>query len=441
MPTDGDFNQAFQSFSRRENLPAALSSEEWSSVPAEIRERAFFMSKVTDAEILQRFRDGVDEVISGKKGLVTVEKELSFWLRDKGYQPPEGKAGGLEDLSSLPRIMVVLRTNMEMARGHAAWVRAQTSIRAFPCRRFLRIARRKEPRDWETRWQEAKDATADTPGVHPTEKIALVNHPIWRKLSRFDQPYAPYDFMSGMGDELVSRTDALALGFDLRPNTDPMQQPIFRSMNEGLEVTPEISDPTLKAALTDKLGRFGEWDGEKVIFTDPDGTTKYTAAKLAEIWARPAPPSYDIITQRDALATWDGGLTPDATDARVILRRLFDRIQTTETPADLWRVIRLTAADTVALVRGLASKSFRIPPNVAGWSWAASPGEAMTLADAAADGWRVAIKVQGVTKAVDIQALRPGKAGFVYVGGTEFRVTGFSQDVSRRTLAINLAEK
>jgi len=308
---DGDFNQAFQSFSRRENLPAMLTSEEWSSVPSEIRERAFFMSKVTDPEILQRFREGADDVIAGRKGLVTVEKEISFWLRDRGYKPPEGKAGGLEDLSSLPRIMVVLQTNMDMARGHASWVRSQTGIRAFPCRRFIRIEQREVPRDWETRWAEAKAATADIPGVHPTEKVALVNHPIWKVLSAFGNPYAPYDWGSGMGDEPVSRPDALAMGFKLDPNNDPMQQPQFRSMNEGLEVTPEISDPVMKDALEDKLGRFGEWDGEKMVFTDPDGTKKYPAAKLVELWAKPAPTGYDILTQRDALAEWSGGTIPD----------------------------------------------------------------------------------------------------------------------------------
>lgn len=443
MATDGDFNQVFQSFSRRENLPAALTSEEWSSVPSEIRERAFFMSRVTDAEILQRFREGTEDVIAGRKGLVTVEKEISFWLRDKGYKPPDGKAGSLQDLSSLKRIMVVLRTNTDMARGHAAWVRLQTGIRAFPCRRFIRISPREEPRDWEARWNEAKAATANMAGVHPTEKVALVNHPIWRALSRFDQPYAPYDWGSGMGDEPVSRTDALALGIKLDPNNDPMQKPIHRTMNDGLEVSPQISDPVMREALGNKLGRFGEWDGEKVVFTDPDGSKKYPAAKLVELWAKPAPPGYDTLNQKDAIDAWSGGTIPDPSDARVILRKLFDRIETAEIdrPAELWRVIKLSAADVVEIVRGLAKKVFNIPANTAGWDWTASPEEALRMAGEIGQGWKVAIRVQGVSKAVDIRALRPGKPGFVYVGGTEFKVSGFAQDVASQTVSINLVEK
>lgn len=441
MSTDGDFNQAFASFSRRENLPAALTSEEWSSVPAEIRERAFFMSRVTDGEILQRFREGAEEVINGEKGLVTVEKEISFWLRDKGYKPPEGKEGTLMDLSSLDRIMVVLRTNMDMARGHAAWVRLQTSIRAFPCRRFKRMANRKVPRDWETRWDEAKAATAGVPGVHPTEKVALVNHPIWTALSTFAQPYAPYDWGSGMGDEPVSRAEALALGFDLNPNTDPLQQPIHRTMNDGLEVTPAITDPVLKDALADKLGRFGEWDGKKMIFTDPDGTKKYPASRLVEIWQKPAPAGYDKLSQKSALETWDGGKTPDLQDARVILRKLFERIETAENPADLWRAVKVTAADAVALIRGLFAKRLTIPGNVAGWDWTPDERQARAIAGEIGDGWHVVMQVKGATKAIDIQALRPSQPGFVYVGGSEFKVTGFTQDIFTRTIRIVLTEK
>ena len=443
MATQGDFNQAFQSFSRRENLPAALSSEEWSSVPSEIRERAFFMSKITDAEILQRFREGADDVIANRRGLVTVEKELSFWLDERDYQPPLGKQGGLEDVSSIDRIMVVLRTNMEMARGHAAWVQMQTSIRAFPCRRFLRVSNRMVPRDWEARWNEAQLETAAIPGVHPTQKIALMNHPIWRALSRFDLPFAPYDFGSGMGDEPVSRTEALELGFQLNPNGDPMQKPIHRTLNEGLEVTPQVGDPVMRQAITDKLGRFGEWDGEKMVFTDPDGSKKYPAAKLAEIWAKPAPAAYDKLTQKDALAAWKGGATPDTEDSRVLLRSLFDRIETPpeDQPKELWRVLTMAAADTVGLVRGLARKLFRIPPSAAAWDFAETPVEALAMAGTIGKGWRVALRVSGVSRSVDIRALRPGKPGFVYVGGVEFEVADFKQDVASRMIAVTLKEK
>lgn len=440
MATDGDFNQAFASFARRENLPAALTSEEWSTVPSEIRERAFFMSRVTDAEILQRFREGVEDMLTGRKGQTTVEKELFMWLGARGYRPPEGLEGSLQDLSSLDRINVVLRTNVAMAYGHASWVRKQTAIRGNPCQRLYRGSPRLEPRDWDYRWSIAKEKTANVPGVHETQHVALLNHPIWVELSRFNNPYPPFDFNSGMAVESVGRDEALQLGFNLDPDNDPMQQAIHRSMNEGLEVTPQVTDPMLRGALADRLGRFGEWDGEKLVFTDPDGTRKYPPEKLAEIWARPAPADYDILTQKDALDRWKGGSEPEAMGDRVTLRKLFERIITSEAPEDLWRAIVLSAADVVALVRGLASRILRIPPDVAGWEMADTAAEAMSLANIEGNGWTVLIRVNGSDQAVDIRALRPDKPGFVIVGGAEFKVSEFHQDVATRIVNITLTE-
>lgn len=437
MATDGDFNQAFASFARRENLPAALTSEEWSSVPSEIRERAFFMSRVTDAEILQRFRDGAEDILEQRKGQVTVEKEIHMWLQDRGYEPPPGKDGGLEDLSSLDRINVVLRTNVSMARGHASWARKQTAIRAMPCQRLLRISKREEPRDWDAIWSEAKAELDLIPGIHPTEKVALLNHPIWRKISRFDNPYPPFDFGSGMGVEGVSRSESKEMGFQLDPNNDPMQQPQYRSMNEALEVTPQVSDADIKKTLEDRLGRYAEYDGRKLIFTDPDGTKPYTADKLAEIWERPAPEGFDKLDQRDELEAWEDGFTPDIAERRITLRKLFGRIESAgDNPQELWRVIRLSARDAMAMIRGLSAKKITVPGDVAGWSWTDKLDTSLQFSGQ----WRMVMKLTGSSKAIDIRALRPGKPGFVIVGGTEFRVEDFRRDVTSKEITVMLKE-
>src|SRR5690606_22323422 len=85
----------------------------------------------------------------------TVDKELEFFLRERGYTPAPGEEGGLQDISSAVRIATVLNTNVDMARGHAQWVRKQTAIRAFPIQRLLRVADREEKRNWPVIWREA----------------------------------------------------------------------------------------------------------------------------------------------------------------------------------------------------------------------------------------------------------------------------------------------
>lgn len=440
MGAEEDYNQAFQSFARRVNLPAELSSEEWTSVPREIRERSFFMARVTDAEILQRFRDGVEDVIAGRKGTVEVEKELSYFLRDRGYQPDPNEVGTLKDLSSVKRIMVVLNTNRDMARGHAQWVRAQLRLKTYPARELIRVSNRKEPRDWEEIWRTAREKLKDIPGVHPTRMIALVNHPIWEEISDFHQPYPPFKFGSGMGTRPVPIEEARELGL-VPPKGEPVPEsvkeqlePKHRSLNEGLEATPDVQDTVLKDALAERLGRFGEWDGEKMIFTDPDGSRRHTAEKLASIWAKPAPEGYDTLTQKDALDAWDGGATPDEAQARVDLRRLFDRIDTPARPLEVFRSFELDAEQAVSLIRGLAAKRLSVPVSVAGWDWS----EKIALGPVKEGAWRVVLQVSDAKGVIDISALRPGKPGFVYVAGTEFRVTHFLQDVRTRLITISL---
>jgi hypothetical protein len=453
MDSQDQFTQAFRSFSRRENLPAALTSDQWADIPREIRERAFFMSRVTDAEILQRFRDGADDVISGRKGTEAVEKELWFYLREVGYKPAEGKAGGLEDLSSAVRIRTVLDTNLAMARGHAQWVKKQTLIDVYPFQRLVRISQRDEKRNWPAIWAQAMEELGDATEAIMTGEpdplagdpldtvvcLAPLNDPIWIAISVFEQPYPPYDWGSGVGVTAADRAEGERHGFKLKPE-DLRLEPVVRSMNEGLEATPQVTDPVLKEALQERLGRFGEWNGEKMVFTDPDGTRPMTAEKLASVWAKPAPEGYDILTQRDALKEWDGGVTPDAPEARITLRKLFDRIDTPEPPAEVWRAFTIDPAEAVGMIRGLARKTLTVPPNVAGWDWTLKPAEALARIKRPDEGWSVLVNVKGSTKAKDLSALRPGSPGFVYVGGTEFRVVNFTQDVRSRRITITLEE-
>lgn len=437
---DRQFSQALQSFMRRENLPASLSSEEWASIPSEIRERSFFMSKVSDAEVLGFFRSQTDAVLRGEIGEGEAEKRIHMWLQARGYKPPEGKAGGLQDLSSLARINVVLRTNVEMARGHAQWVRKQTAIRAFPCQKLVRVSARQEPRDWDRIWNEAAALLAHIPGIHPTLKIALLNHPIWNAISRFGNPYPPFDFGSGMGVESVSRGEALKLGFKLDPNRDPMQQPVHKSMNEGLESDKVPADQRDQEALKKSLGRFGNLENGKIVFTDPDGTKPYSAAELAELWARPAPAGYDRLTQKDALDAWDGGDTEDLQDARVKLRQLFDRIEPSDPPLELVREIELREDQMMAILRGIESQNLMVPANVAGWAWRNAAEHVEKMVTATKKGWTMILRLSGGRTLKDVSALRPGKPGFVSVAGTEFRVTGQIKDDAARTLTLELSE-
>lgn len=83
--------------------------------------------------------------------------------------------------------------------------------------------------------------------------IALKTDPIWVKISRFGQPYPPYDYGSGMGVVDVSRAEAERLGLisetaSLTPASVP-----YPDMTEAR--MPTLADmPGLRAAITAVLG-------------------------------------------------------------------------------------------------------------------------------------------------------------------------------------------
>lgn len=429
--------QAMERFAERENLPASLDSEDWESVPREIRERSFFISKLAEAETLQGLRDITDDFVAQKIGINDADKRAVAFLDSMGYVAPAGKEGTIEDLRSARRIAVIMNTNLDMARGHATWLRDQKTLRAFPGQRLIRVSKRVEPRDWPKTWNEARARLADRTMALDSGKdmAAPLNDPIWEEISRFRQPYPPFDWGSGMGLELIGRGEAKTLGV-LPPPDDPRMAPQSRSMNESLEAVPKVMEEDLKKALAERLGRFGEWDGEKMIFTDPDGTRPATAAKLKEIWDKPAPEGFERITQKEVLDAWDDGATPDPQDARVTLRRLFDRLVNEEAPpAVLKRQVPLSAAQAVELVKALAARKLTIPGRVAGWTFDTGGGGRVPKA-----GWLVTFTLRGATLAKDIRALRPGKPGWVIVGGKEFKVTGFKQDPRTRRIDIELEE-
>lgn len=241
--------------------PSTMTTAEWDLVSSAIRERSFFMAQVSDAETLQFFRDESLAIALGQRTEQEARKRIAQHLASRGYRPEPGKEGTMEDLGSLRRQNVTLDTNVGLVRGHALWTKGQASLKAFPAWEFLRLQRKQEPRDWPTRWLEAIVATDDRgvvvdPLLYGGVRAALINHPIWAALSRFGQPYPPFDFNSGMGIRPISRQRAEQLGlFGTPPPADWLAPKPPRGLNDGFQARPEVRDADLLAALRARLGK------------------------------------------------------------------------------------------------------------------------------------------------------------------------------------------
>lgn len=215
---------AVEKFETRKATPSSMSSAEWERVAPAIREKCFFSARVNDAETLGKMRELIGKAVDTAKrnpseALVSPEKfisEMKSYLRGRGYAV-DGTA--LTDIASRRRLGLIYKMNYDEAREFAKYSRGQDSdaLYMYPAQEFLRVEPRRVPRtDWQTRWRAAGGR------IYGGRMIALKSSPVWQNLSRFDRPYPPYDFGSGMGVEDVDRDEAIELG--LLPKDEPVDE-------------------------------------------------------------------------------------------------------------------------------------------------------------------------------------------------------------------------
>ena len=209
--------------------PQLVNTEGWSKVQAGLRDRAFFSSQVTQTKILYAMRQNVAELVSGGKSESEVRRDLREYLLKIGYdadadlQPGEkSRRGTIKDLMTKSRLDVMMRTNADQARGYAAHLRATSAgaILAAPAYELVRVERRKAERDWDTRWEDAAKKVGWEGVARNGSHIALKTSPIWAALSRFGNPYPPFDFNSGMGVRNVRKSVCREIGL-LGPDEQP----------------------------------------------------------------------------------------------------------------------------------------------------------------------------------------------------------------------------
>jgi hypothetical protein len=231
-------------------LPTDLRTWALDKLTPELRQRLAFSAGVTKAEIVDEFYGRVQQMVSGTADRATMRLKLKEMLQEMDYSPKQGQEGGLKDLSSDKRLNLVLDTNVAQAQSYAWWQAGQEPelLNAFPAQEFLRVESRINERNWSARWDAARmetqtsGATASSSG----RMVALKNHPIWSKLSRFGTPYEPFDFNSGMGVEDVDRADAIALGI-IDATTQLQSQK--RGLNDTLQASPSIANAALRKEL------------------------------------------------------------------------------------------------------------------------------------------------------------------------------------------------
>lgn len=262
------FDEAVQKLGTKRIIARDLSSDQWSNVAVGLRDAAFWSAHVTEARMVQDFKNGVTDFIEKNLEDVTLDDGTKTtqikmggraqFVRDMkekyGGKADEG-GGPITDKTSTSRLQLIFDVQMKSAYGFGQWQEGNNPVLldAFPAARFIRIGYVQEPRP-----------------LHETNKgqVRLKSDlEFWLAMNSsaiggFEVPWPPFGFNSQMDLEDVSRAEAEAMGL-----IAPGEQitPPDMAFDEHLEASVKGLDPDVREALVKKLGKENvEVDGDRV---------------------------------------------------------------------------------------------------------------------------------------------------------------------------------
>ncbi len=291
-------------------VTSGIDSKEWNTIQADLRERAFFSAKVESARLLQTARTYIARHLAqgrtGEGGTFATRAQTVTAIAERARK--EGLSDGsgrITDLGSIRRAALIADTNAAFAAG-AVRRKADLSVGArlaCPAQELVRVRQSKAPRDWRARWEKNGGK------IYRGRMVALIEDPIWKRISTFKLPYPPFDWGSGMGIMPVDWDEAVELGVI---TDDYMPEPVDKSdgeINHDLFVsTKELDKPALdalKEAFGDQISIRGDemnWHAGVIRKRlHGEGTQKVSLGKAQNTLLAKLPPSMprDLVANRN----------------------------------------------------------------------------------------------------------------------------------------------
>lgn len=218
-------------------MPTNMSSAELRELSQQVKQTSLFSARTNLEIYLQKIKEMVQSLLQPRRverdgklvteghNLATARYELQKTLDALDYKPDPKLEGTIQDLRSDARVDLVVKTNVQIARGYGYYRQGmdEDALDMFPAWEFFRAEEREKERDWAFRWRLAGELTGDAIGKGWTmtpsgQMIALKTHKIWDLIGSselfkdaLDNPYPPFAFQSGMNVREVDRDTAEAL--------------------------------------------------------------------------------------------------------------------------------------------------------------------------------------------------------------------------------------
>lgn len=240
IDTPVPFREAVRIISGKRLMPTDMTSADLQGIDVSVRRQSFFSAQTVLTGYLDKAktgiisivnpaqvaREGIDKTVTEGFNPATLRAFLKSYLRSISYAPAEGEAGTIKDLSSDPRINLVVDTNVKTAHGAGSFIKQNETgvVEAWPALELVRFEQRDEPRNWPQRWKIAAEVAGDSKamGVYgrTVRMVALKSSGIWQALGdgaggyqdTLGNPYPPFAFKSGMWTEEIDRDEAIELG-------------------------------------------------------------------------------------------------------------------------------------------------------------------------------------------------------------------------------------
>lgn len=310
-----------------------ITDEEIAVIENDFNERVFWMSGVEAGVILSEFEDKVKKYTKGEISGQEAQRLLRDVLRREKYIPPEGKEDTLQDLSSWVRMQTVLQTNDRMWHGYKNWI-AEMKIDDVVAFAFYRSSAREDPRHWFERWSlarvglESEATEALSTGFERQDIVAyaLKRSDIWKRISRFNNPYPPFDFLSGMSIRPIRKNEWEALGYNLTYSNENQALP---SLNETLQSTAsKLSEKQTRRIKKELKNAVKVITSDKQValeYSDPNGTREYTDKELSEVLTADYPENIEPHQARAFKTAFSVGVIAGSV-ASIYFDRLINRI-------------------------------------------------------------------------------------------------------------------